>query len=168
MVRIQSHYSQEHWIVPLCLVKEPKHWIMTWIDYTRSKIGIFDSIPELGLSSCAEPVCIHPKIMTISHLKFLELLLEIVDHIWRALNQDPVEWDSGCWKRVLEKPLSLQCQIDSWSCGYYILMRIRAVAKGTALEDARFDQRDMVQKEAVNILLGLPWVIFQQTIQQSW
>lgn len=35
-------------------------------------------------------------------------------------------------------------------------MRIRGFSKGTALEDARFDQRDMVQKEAVDILLGLP------------
>jgi hypothetical protein len=45
--------------------------------------------------------------------------------------------------------------MDSWLCGYYVLMRIRAVAKGTALEDARFDQHNMVQKEAVEILLGL-------------
>ena len=35
-------------------------------------------------------------------------------------------------------------------------MRIRAVAKGTALENAQFDQRDMVHQEAVEILLQLP------------
>lgn len=79
-----------------------------------------------------------------------------MDHVRGALNQEPIKWDSGDWRRVLESPPSLQCQMDSWSCGYYVLMRIRAVAKGTALENAQFDQRDMVHQEAVEILLQLP------------
>jgi len=35
-------------------------------------------------------------------------------------------------------------------------MRIRAVANGIPFENARFGQRALVQKEAVDILLDLP------------
>ena len=44
------------WVLPLCSTKEPKHWVTTWIDWSSSKIGIFNSIPEYGSSSWVEPV----------------------------------------------------------------------------------------------------------------
>ncbi|KAJ3502810.1 hypothetical protein NLJ89_g8719 [Agrocybe chaxingu] len=127
------------WIIPMCSSKEPKHWVVTWVDWREAKIGIFDSIPQLGSSSWAEP-----------------LLLRIIDHILAVLKRDPVEWDSGSWRRVLEHPESLQQQMDSWSCGLFVLMRIRAFKEGRGPEVARFDQRDAMRKEALAILLEIP------------
>ncbi|KAF8161385.1 hypothetical protein B0H34DRAFT_796185 [Crassisporium funariophilum] len=129
------------WVIPLLSEREPKHWVTGWIDWGRSTIGIFDSIPEYGSSSWAVP-----------------LLTNIVDHIRVALQKEPVEWKSGNWTRVLEKPASLQRQMDDWSCGYYVLMRIRAIANSVDLENARFDERETIQREAAEILVNLPLI----------
>ncbi|KAF8162013.1 hypothetical protein BJ912DRAFT_935672 [Pholiota molesta] len=134
------------WVVPLLSEREPKHWVTGWIDWGRSMIGIFDSIPEYGSSSWAVPV------------ESLGLLTKIVDHIRVALQKEPIEWKSGNWTRVLEKPASLQHQMDDWSCGYYVLMRIRAIANSIDLENARFDEQEAIQREAAEILVNLPLV----------
>ncbi|KAF4618575.1 hypothetical protein D9613_009688 [Agrocybe pediades] len=129
------------WVIPLCSVetkKSPRHWITAWVDWTQKEIGIFDSIPELGSSSWAEP-----------------LLLRIVNHIQDALGQDRIEWNTGGWGRVIERLKGLECQMDSWSCGYYVLMRICGLARGTTFENTPFKVQDEVRREALDIVLGL-------------
>ncbi|KAJ3504437.1 hypothetical protein NLJ89_g7932 [Agrocybe chaxingu] len=119
------------WIIPLCSSKEPKHWVVTWVDWKELKIGIFDSIPELGSSSWAEP-----------------LLLRIIDHICVALKREPIDWDSGSWRRVLESPSNLQQQMDLWSCGLFVLMRIRGFKDGRGLEAVSFSNMNPGDKAA--------------------
>jgi Ulp1 family protease len=41
--------------MPLC-GGTPLHWVLAWIDFGASEIGLFDSMPELNSSCWAEPV----------------------------------------------------------------------------------------------------------------
>ncbi|KAF9548287.1 hypothetical protein CPC08DRAFT_729532 [Agrocybe pediades] len=139
---MESLLARTVWVIPLCSEdskRSPRHWVTAWVDWTQKKIGIFDSIPELGSSSWAEP-----------------LLIKIVDHIRKALGQDRIEWDADGWGRVIERPLNLECQMDSWSCGYYVLMRVRGFLEGNTFDKTSFTVRDAIRQEALDIVLGLP------------
>ncbi|KAJ6631496.1 hypothetical protein B0H10DRAFT_1938373 [Mycena sp. CBHHK59/15] len=89
----------------------PLHWVLAWIEYGAYKVGIFDSIPELGSSSWTEP-----------------LLLATVDIICEHLGAPKITWDSGQWKCSLSSPVELERQLDLWSCGLFVVMAVKAVA----------------------------------------
>lgn len=84
------------------------------------------------------------------------MLLRVIDHVRATLREDPIEWDSGQWTRVLERPPHLQDQMDSWSCGLYVLKRVRAFADNCPVDEVDFREKDKMRWEAVNIVLELP------------
>jgi len=84
------------------------------------------------------------------------LLLKVVDRVRATLRETPVEWDSGQWTRVLEHPPHLQDQMDSWSCGLYVLKRVQAIAENCRVDEVDFREKDKIQQEAVKIVLELP------------
>ncbi|TFK59348.1 hypothetical protein BDN72DRAFT_905939 [Pluteus cervinus] len=130
------------WVMPLLSSKEPKHWVTGWIDWSQKKVGIFDSIPQQASSSWAEP-----------------LFLKVVDHILQTLGRDLIPWRTGPkWELVIEKLPPLECQMDDWSCGFYVLMRIRAIAEGILSGNLHFSEtmREEIRREAIEFLIDLP------------
>ncbi|KAF8195480.1 hypothetical protein BJ912DRAFT_900722 [Pholiota molesta] len=106
------------WMIPLCSLKKPEHWVLAWIDFRNHEIGIFDSIPELGSSSWAEPVS-----------------SQILDKIYITLKQPLTSWSDSQWRRVLHSPAPLRCQMDAWSCGLFVLMAVEAVGNEEEIQD---------------------------------
>ncbi|KAF9034576.1 hypothetical protein BJ165DRAFT_1534007 [Panaeolus papilionaceus] len=130
------------WAIPLCSFKPPHHWVLAWIDWGQSQIGIYDSLPQLGSSVWAEP-----------------LLLKIIDRVLQLLQKEPAVWDEGNWQHVLQGPPPLRIQMDTWSCGLFVAMKVDAIARG--LKNSEIlgnDGLDEMRKNAVNLLLKLPIV----------
>ncbi|TFK58820.1 hypothetical protein BDN72DRAFT_949631 [Pluteus cervinus] len=131
------------WMIPLCSFKKPEHWVLGWIDFTWSKIGIFDSTAEEASSYWAEP-----------------LLLEIIDQVYTVLQKPHVQWDDGSWPRKLESPVRLQRQFDDWSCGLFVIMALKALGDS---EDGDIEKLAVgnhkltdVQESSVRLVLDIP------------
>ncbi|KAJ6609181.1 hypothetical protein B0H10DRAFT_2194012 [Mycena sp. CBHHK59/15] len=108
---LESILARSRWIIPLSGGRVT-HWVLAWVDYGAYEVGIFDSIPELGSSSWAEP-----------------LLLKVVDAIREYAGVPKMEWDSGQWKRALNTPDELERQLDAWSCGLFVAMAAKSIVK---------------------------------------
>ncbi|KAF8060260.1 hypothetical protein FPV67DRAFT_1632538 [Lyophyllum atratum] len=135
---LETLLARTKWIIPLN-GGFPKHWILGWVDYSTSTMYIFDSIPELGSSSWAEP-----------------LLLKVVDEIRRHLKAEPVEWDTGDWNRKLISPVALQCQMDGFACGLFIMMAMRAATGESCWEEVANDKKDSFRNIVLEALSTAP------------
>ncbi|KAJ7679396.1 hypothetical protein DFH06DRAFT_1166490 [Mycena polygramma] len=140
----ESILARSRWIVPLSGGRVI-HWVLAWVDFGAYEVGIFDSIPELGSSSWAEP-----------------LLLKVVDAIREYAGAPKMEWDSGQWKRALHAPDELERQLDSWACGLFLAMAAKSTAHQKAGEKAwaevKDSHKDGMRKEMLEVLMKLPVV----------
>ncbi|KAF5372671.1 hypothetical protein D9615_009847 [Tricholomella constricta] len=131
--------SKTRWVVPLC-GGDPLHWVLAWVDYSKREIGMFDSIPELGSSSWAEP-----------------LLLSILDKIRETLNACPIVWNDGGWSRIVAGPSLLQRQFDVWSCGIFAMMALQALTQDdTEWRDVGDDHKFAMRELMLKTLLEIP------------
>ncbi|KAJ6543068.1 hypothetical protein B0H19DRAFT_1268241 [Mycena capillaripes] len=142
----ESILARSKWVIPLS-GGAPLHWILAWVDYATKDIGIFDSIPELGSSSWAEP-----------------LLLLTLDVIREHIGAPKIIWNSGEWNRRIMSPVTLECQVDGWSCGIFVGMAIKAVADGGS--DVDWDvvadsRKDDMRKSMFEAISSLP--VIQRT-----
>ena len=146
----QELMARTKWIFPLCSQEEPAHWVLTWVDFARQKICVFDSVPGLAYIFWAEPVSVvhHPMIEVTR--KSTQLALKIVDRIRILLKQPLIDWSSGEWGKEIHSPPVLQTQVDGWSCGLFILMALRVISDGeTTFETAGDQHKDQMRREAV-------------------
>ncbi|PPR08155.1 hypothetical protein CVT24_012145 [Panaeolus cyanescens] len=85
------------------------------------------------------------------------LLLKIIDKILRLLGREAVIWDEGNWQRVLQGPPPLRTQMDTWSCGLFVTMKVDAIARNLKNEEILGnDGLSEMRKKVVNLLLELP------------
>src|SRR5258708_20316006 len=56
--------TYKKWIIPLC-GGHPLHWVLTWINFKKRELAIYDSYPELASYSWATPVCYHLPIQSL-------------------------------------------------------------------------------------------------------
>src|SRR5258707_7703922 len=54
----QVPLTYDKWIIPLC-GGQPSHWVLTWLDFKKRELAIYDSYPELASYSWATPVHHH-------------------------------------------------------------------------------------------------------------
>lgn len=57
---------------------------------------------------------------------------------------------------MLEHLPHLQDQMDSWSCGLYVLKRVQAIAENCRVDEVDFREKDKIRQEAVKIVLEFP------------
>ena len=120
---------------------------------------VYDTSAESAASICHGTLSasVFPWVMEHKgYTGWYKLLLKVVDHVRATLQEAPMEWDSGQWTRVLERPPHLQDQMDLWSCSLYVLKRVQAIAENCQLSEVNFREKDKIQQEAMNIVLELP------------
>ena len=83
------------------------------------------------------------------------MLLKTVDVILRYLGKPSLEWADG-WKRNVCSPRYDQQQIDSWSCGLFVMSAITAVKcnilfEKVDFEDMKEDMRTVCLRELMKI-----------------
>ena len=62
------------------------------------------------------------------------------------------------WKNQIYRPPALQRQIDSWSCGLFDLMAMKACAAGGDFTNVMDEKKDEMRLEVLAALLTLPCV----------
>jgi hypothetical protein len=48
---LEKLLASREWILPLCGGGKVLHWVLAWVDFSTSEIGMFDSVLELGSHS---------------------------------------------------------------------------------------------------------------------
>jgi hypothetical protein len=86
------------------------------------------------------------------------LLLKIVDRIASFLGTSRPDWSGGQWKRRLYSPPELQRQLDSWSCGLFVLMAISAIKQRVSFQAVTDDLKLEMRDKVLEILLAEPCV----------
>ncbi|KDQ54442.1 hypothetical protein JAAARDRAFT_49391 [Jaapia argillacea MUCL 33604] len=129
------------WCIPLCSGL-PAHWVLGWVDFGSREIGIYDSVPELGSSYWAEL-----------------MLLRVIDRIREFIKSPKIEWGVEKWKRTLCSPVELERQLDSWSCGLFVMMALKSFADNLDhCQYVRDSLKGDIQAGALQALLN-GWII---------
>jgi len=87
---LEELLASREWILPLCGGDRVLHWVLAWVDFSTSEIGMFDSVPELG---SAMPVSDQPKILKLGLTSF-QIAVKVFDQICKHLDVPKI--DFGC------------------------------------------------------------------------
>ena len=126
------------------------------MNYANFTIGLFNSIPELGSSFWAEPVSYDELINSATLTKSSQLLLKVVDCIRTCIKAPVISWNNGSWSRDLQSPPMLQCQVDGWSCGLFLLMAVAALVRNDGWMSVVNDKKDDMCALAIQELITIP------------
>ena len=81
----------------------------------------------------------------------------MIDAIRLVIRAPPVIWNEGGWNRTLVSPPALQCQMDGWSCGLFVIMAIIALTDGSTNWDSVADRnKDAVRIVVLDTVLTVP------------
>ena len=64
-------------------------------------------------------------------------------------------WDDGSWTRQLEAPPVRERQLDGWSCGLFVLMAMKALAKRRGWDSVVDSKKDEMRTMAIQELLTI-------------
>lgn len=85
-----------------------------------------------------------------------QLLINVINSIRAYMKAPPMTWDDGRWSRKVIWPPMLQCQLDGWSCGLFLLMAITALAKNAGWESVINDNKEKMREVTIQALLTIP------------
>ena len=132
------------------------HWVLGWVNYANFMIGLFDSISELGSSFWAEPVGYDELINSATLTKSSQLLLKVVDCICTCIKAPVISWNNGSWSRDLQLPPMLQCLVDGWSCGLFLLTALTALVRNDGWMSVVNNKKDDMHALAIQELITIP------------
>jgi len=150
---LETLLASREWILPLCGGGSVLHWVLAWVDFGTSEIGMFDSVPELGSHSWAIPVRRQLNGLTLE-LIMSQVALKVFERIRETLGAPKIDFEK--WRQKVFYPSALQRQMDGWACGLFLLMAMRARAKKTGFECVIDDAKEEMREVVLEALLKLP------------
>ncbi|KAJ6608848.1 hypothetical protein B0H10DRAFT_1955071 [Mycena sp. CBHHK59/15] len=105
---------------------DPLHWILGWMELGARELHMFDSTPELQSYMWVEPYDVGSR--------------EVGETVFTTLKQPNM--DLACWKVIKHAPPELQCQMNGWACGFFIIHAMDVVGNGKSISDVTNDQTE--------------------------
>ncbi|KAI1782137.1 hypothetical protein LXA43DRAFT_977717 [Ganoderma leucocontextum] len=124
------------WAIPL-IGGDPSHWVLGWLDLESGIYGIVDSLPELK-----------------SHLWATPLFQAAIHRIATSLDMALPPWEKLTF--TIHSPSEEDCQIDSWSCGLFVMIAMQAFADRWSRPLLGESAKEHVRAGALDALLNLP------------
>ncbi|KAI0645527.1 hypothetical protein C8Q79DRAFT_1104104 [Trametes meyenii] len=128
--------ERPRWAIPLC-GGNPSHWVLGWVNYSSMQYGITDSMCELDSTSWAFP-----------------LLRRCFDRLRDQLNMSAVDW--SVMTASVHLPAPHDQQIDSWSCGLFVMIALQAFADKWKAPLLGESAKEHVRAGALQALLNIP------------
>ncbi|KAF7293650.1 ULP-PROTEASE domain-containing protein [Mycena indigotica] len=141
------------WIFPMCK-GNPSHWVLGWLELATRRYHIFNSVPELPIL-WAEPA-----------------LLEIGDTVFAHLGEMKVDWES--WKLISHSPAPLDCQMNGWDCGIFVIHVMLVLVNGWDISEVKNSETERIRQAArklveENLVLFKPYAtpLPQEKVQST-
>ncbi|KAH9919884.1 uncharacterized protein B0H18DRAFT_1122200 [Fomitopsis serialis] len=137
--------NRPRWAIPLC-GGEPAHWVLSWVDFSTSRYGLYNSMPQIRSRAWAEP-----------------LFILTCEYVLRYVDTPRPNWRGEGWKFVEIAPLPLRQQVDTWSCGLFVLLAIQEFASpGSDVYAEGREVIEVVKQAVMKELLSLPVFQYQK------
>lgn len=85
-----------------------------------------------------------------------QLLLKVIKKVLEYAKKDVPDFKKKPWEQRIYSPTALQRQMDSWSCGLFLLMAMWAYTTKEGFEQVCNDEKEKMRAKVLKTLLDIP------------